>query len=279
MKNTDSAAINALRSHIDIIDDKLHDLLVERFAVVGQIGALKAEGGLALRPGREAQILRRLIARHVSTMPRATVARIWREILGSFTSAQSPLAVAVADGGGIAGLTELARDHFGKVPPLRLVASGGQVVKLVADNVASVGVVPLPGVGAKAGADPWWAALTSESAPRIVTRLPFFPYDSLEPVHGLVIAKLPHDDTGLDRTYLILETTAATSRDRVRDLAERAGFMVTDLPASVRIGEIQVHLVEVNGWVGPSDPRINEVRRDSVSHVTIAGGYPVPLTP
>ena len=277
MTQADSTAIDALRTHIDQIDDQLHDLLMGRFALVERIGALKGDGTLALRPGREAQILRRLMGRHRSALPKATVARIWREILGSFTSAQSPLLIAVAQGDHSAGLMELAREHFGAVPPVRPVPTAGQVVKLVAEGQAPVGVVPLPGVGGHAGTDSWWAAMTSETAPRVVTRLPFFAYDRAEPVDGLVIAMRPHDNTGDDRTFLILESTQSLSRDRVRELVLKAEFAATDLLASTRLGNTQLHLVEVEGWIDPADIRLRSIVRDAVSHATIAGGYPVPL--
>ena len=74
--------LDDLRREIDEIDDEMHDLLMRRTTVVDAIGALKKSDGVpAIRPGREATILRRLITRHEGKFPRALVVRIWREIL------------------------------------------------------------------------------------------------------------------------------------------------------------------------------------------------------
>src|SRR5262245_23985308 len=55
----------ALRQQIDAIDQQMHDLLMRRTEAVLGIAAAKRESGEAvLRPAREAQVLRRLLARH-----------------------------------------------------------------------------------------------------------------------------------------------------------------------------------------------------------------------
>ncbi|MGH6962604.1 MAG: chorismate mutase, partial [Dongiaceae bacterium] len=82
------SAIDDLRRQIDEIDTHLHDLLIRRSAVVAEIGALKGDGGEGnrngfFRPGREALIIRRLVERHRGSLPRATIVRMWREMLSA----------------------------------------------------------------------------------------------------------------------------------------------------------------------------------------------------
>lgn len=273
-----AATIDALRSHIDQIDDQIQDLLVARFALVERIGMLKTDGGLALRPGREAEILRRLAARHQASFPKTTVLRIWREILGGTTNHQSPLTIAVTQSEQSRGFTELARNHFGSVTPIQTVAGAGQVVRMVAEDRTPVGIVPLPGDAAEGSPDTWWISLVADNAPRIVTRLPFFPIDMQDPVEGFVIAKRPHDRTGADRTLMVLETTAAISRDMMRALLAKADFEPTETAASARMGDTLFHLVEVESWVATGDTRLNALVRDQIKHAAIVGGYPIPLS-
>lgn len=50
--------IQDLRAQIDVVDDQMHDLLMQRAGLVEQIGRLKAQqqetvSGFALRPQRE----------------------------------------------------------------------------------------------------------------------------------------------------------------------------------------------------------------------------------
>src|SRR6185437_12724944 len=71
-----------LRRRIDEIDDQIHDLLMRRAELVEAIGnSKKSENAPVLRPGREARILRRLVARHRGRLPRSVLVRLWRELL------------------------------------------------------------------------------------------------------------------------------------------------------------------------------------------------------
>ncbi|MBI5163780.1 MAG: chorismate mutase [Magnetospirillum sp.] len=282
---TDNTSLDALRRDIDRIDDQLHDLLMQRTAVVAHIGALKSVGEIALRPGREADILRRLAARHQGAFPRTALSRIWREILGALVGLQQPLTIAVAQPERGAGFIELARNHFGVVWPVVTNASAGQVLKMVSDGQAGVGVVPLPGRG-PGGTEPWWVALAADSSgiPKVITRLPFFPVESnaggrTEPLEALVLAQRGHDDTGSDRTLLVLESGPQVSRDRVRAVLAAGRFEPTEVLASHNVGGTLLHLAEVEGHLKPDDLRLEMLvaAKEPIRHARIIGGYPVPL--
>jgi chorismate mutase len=281
----DSASLDQLRREIDRIDESIHDLLIQRSALVERIAAAKGTTVTALRPGREAEILRRLLARHRGMFPRMALVRIWREMIGALLAIQAPFAVAVqAPGTGRgAGFVELARDHFGVVVPLQTCRTAGQVVRAVADGEASAGLVPLP-----AGADladepePWWASLAvgSGEAPRVVARLPFVapPSDkaAAESLQALVIACRDHDETGDDCTLAVLETGPDVSRDRLRAAMAAGGLESIGLLAICRRGDVWLNLVEIRGHVAIGDPRLAALR-EPVSHVSVIGGYATPL--
>ncbi len=285
MTSPDTSLQN-LRRQIDRIDDQLHDLIMARSALVERIAAAKSETGMALRPGREAEILRRLVARHSGPFPKAALVRIWRELIGAVAGLQAPLSIAVAG----ESLVDLARNHFGVVWPVTASASAGQVVKLVDEGKATVGVLPLPAGTARdavlsaelpaGGTEPWWAALTGEreDMPRVVTRLPVYPFES-EPLEALVIARRPHDETGHDRTLVVVEAGTQVSRDRVRALLTAAGFEPLAALGGQTVGGHSLHLVEVDGWFTSADPRLVQLVRDPVLHASVIGGYPVPLSP
>jgi chorismate mutase-like protein len=77
----DKPSLADLRREIDRIDDALHDLIMRRAELTAGVAASKPGGSGTVRPAREAAILRRLVARHKGSFPRAIVARIWREII------------------------------------------------------------------------------------------------------------------------------------------------------------------------------------------------------
>ena len=54
-------ALAALRAELDTIDNAIHDLLQQRAVVVEQVATQGGKGSVAIRPGREADIIRRLL--------------------------------------------------------------------------------------------------------------------------------------------------------------------------------------------------------------------------
>ncbi|OAN55226.1 chorismate mutase [Paramagnetospirillum marisnigri] len=284
----DSDSLQQLRRDIDRIDESIHDLLMQRSALVGRIAAAKADSRVTLRPGREADILRRLLGRHSGEFPKLALVRIWREIMGALVGLQGPFSVAVHAAGRSTSAIELARNHFGMVAPLHAYRSAGQVVRAVADGHASVGVVPLtPGTELADEAEPWWASLTvgSGEPPRVVARLPFAgvapAQGAPEPPQALVIACRDHDETGDDRTVLVLETGPEVSRDRLRAVLSAAGLEPAQLLAIYRHGAVWLHMVEILGHVAGGDARLTALvaPRDPISHASVIGGYATPLSP
>ena len=144
MTHGEKKSLAGLRRQIDDIDDQIHDLLMQRTLVAGKIGAQKGRGNGIMRPGREATVLRRLIARHRGRLPRALIVHIWREIFSANIALQGTLSVAVCAPEGTFGYRNLARDHFGWRTPMIAFRSAAQVLEAVSDGKASVGVLPVP---------------------------------------------------------------------------------------------------------------------------------------
>lgn len=274
-----SPSLDDLRRRIDEIDDRLHDLLMERAEMVDAIGAAKrVDGAPVLRPGREAAILRRLMARHRGRFPKAAVLRIWREVVAAHTALQGPFAVAVHIAPGELGFWDLARDHWGSQCSMTPFGSVAQVIRAVTEGQATVGVLPMPQDGES---DPWWPQIASEDAatPRIVARLPFGPRGNAraEPGDALAIAKLPIEETGADRSFLIIETRGDVSRTRLISALGQAG-----LPCTLFAGHAprSQALAEVEGLVTKNDPRVSrllELLGDAIAWVVPIGGYAAPL--
>ena len=273
-------SLDDLRREIDEIDAALHELLVRRGDAARALAAM--EGGVSIRPGREAQILRRLVARNRGAFPASAMVRIWREIMGAFAAAQGPFAVTASAPQSGPDLRELARDHYGSRALVLASESAIGVLRAVAEGDATVGVLPLPHSEEQ---DPWWRNLiqVGERVPRIVARLPFAALGggAAADLGGLVVALTPHEDSGDDRSYLVLDTRDQLSRGTVKSLLTEAGFAVLDVQTWNDGPDRRLHLIEVEGCVSDSDPRLAPLAASDESEggtLRVIGGYAVPLT-
>jgi chorismate mutase-like protein len=278
--------LEALRAEIDAIDEDLHRLIMRRAEVALRIRAAKSANGtepVFMRPGREAQILRRLVERHQGGFPRAVMVRLWREIMSAILRMQGPFSLAVYAPEGAAGYWDLARDHFGSLTPASAHDSAQQVLSALATGGASVGVLPLPDSN---DSQPWWPMLLGHDAkrPRIVARLPFGSGETVRgaPLEALAVAPIPVEETGQDRTVLVIEATAQMSRSALAAKIKSAGFETAVIQSwhSPSDPAIWLHLVDVEGYVTDEDPKLARLATrigKTLRHIWHVGGYAAPF--
>ena len=275
--------LDSLRRQIDGIDDALHDLLMERAAVSDQVRATKQGARAVLfRPGREAAILKRLLARHDGPLPPDAVVQVWREIIAASTRLQGPFRVAIYAPSGAGHALDLARAHFGVLTPLLPMSSVGPVLAALADGHAQVGLLPLP---EETPGEPWWRGFGAAAgdALSIIARLPFAA-TSLQPA-ALVVGPQAFEATGEDRGYLVVETDKEISRARLSAALEAAGLKPLGFPAEVRVADGRGRaratlLVETDSYAGPDDQRLAaalEKAGEGILGLRSIGGYAVPL--
>lgn len=267
----------ALRAELDRIDDGIHDLLMRRAEVVGLVGASadKAASGVALRPGREAAIIRRLLGRHSGRLPPHAVVRLWRELLAATTAMQRPFMIAV----GGADLTAVAREHFGVLTPLRVHASPAQAIAAVSSGAASVAVLALP-TQDEAPGSAWWTTLPRQDQPRlhVIGRLPFWtPRGEGAPAaQALVVGAIAPDASGQDRALIALELDRAVSHARLTAALAAADLAPNALILRRDPDRPALALAEVDGLLTEADPRL--ARLDTLRPPFVLGGYAIPLT-
>lgn len=274
--------LDSLRSRIDEIDEALHDLIMQRAGVVHDIAAAKNGDPLAMRPGREAAILRRLAERHSGGFPLPELTRIWRELIAGCTRMQAPFAVAVHAPDGRTELWDLARDHYGSHTPTTAVTGPIQAIRAVHDGSAAVAVLPWP---VESDSDPWWQVLLSDDprTPRIVGSLPFVVTERHrdEPL-ALAVAQLDPEQTGDDHALVAVEVAGDISRSRLKQIFEAAGLPpVAFWTRPARSAEDSaVHLVDVADFVAAGDSRLDTLagRLEELSpRIRLIGGFATPI--
>lgn len=266
----------SLRAEIDRIDDRLVDLLIERVAVVARIAAAKGDrqrGGLALRPAREAVILRRLVARAGSRLPATTLVRMWRELLATTTHLQTPLSIAVWAPPEVAGVWDVARDQYGSTTPAERASSAVAALDRVSEGAARIAVLPMP----EEGRD-WWPALLEPSRRRLaaIARLPFV--EGSGPA-ALALAPLEPEPSQDDLSLLVLEVEAGIDRALLAEPLARAGLEPSWRGLARAEGRL-LHLVELRGFHGRHEPfpvALFGALGGKVHRTTVLGAYPRPI--
>ena len=176
----DDSELAALRAEIDKLDEVLLEALSRRMEVVADIARAKAKAQPAgrnaagpLRPGREAQLLRRLLDRRQGPAAPALILAVWREILASAVAMQGPLEAVVLEGTGDQNLARTAQLHFGASTPIGRAAAVDQALEQAAARPGCVAVLP----AAQAELRSWWPALAAPSARnaglRVFAKTPF----------------------------------------------------------------------------------------------------------
>jgi chorismate mutase len=209
-----------LRREIDTIDEEIHRLLVARSAIIDELIKVKgtAVSGAAFRPAREADMMRRLVARHRGILPIATVEHFWREIVSTFTFLQAHYEVYMDGGRDPVAMRDLARFYFGFTVPAHLVAGPDEVIDAVARSISDLGIVrqSQPSwVGA------WWNRLGGDG-PRIIARLPYILFEGrVADLPALVLSNPISEAVGPE--VLVHAFTGVGDRDPSEAL-EAAGF-------------------------------------------------------
>jgi chorismate mutase/prephenate dehydratase len=279
--------LDALRRQIDEIDTALHDLVQQRTAIVERIGKAKGAGkALALRPGREAMVLRRLLGRHTGSFPRGALVRLWREMISAVTTLQGPFTITVCVPEEKRGFWDMARDHFGVQVPMRRHTTAVRVLADIAEDPNAVGMLPLPFEG---DAQPWWPALASneKTTPQIVARAPFFRTDNprTEGLSALVVARLTPEpsgeaNSGLDRSLLVLESSTDVSRSRIASALKAVKLPAFTSAIRREISGGALYLIELPVFIIAGDPRLVALEQALATpdaRLTPVGAYAVPV--
>jgi chorismate mutase/prephenate dehydratase len=134
-----------IRTRIDALDERIETLINERAACAQDVARIKREAGEAdnfHRPEREAEVLRRALARNNGPLSDETVAYLFREIMSACLALQEPLKVAFLGPEGT--FTQAAAlKHFGHTVQTVSFSAIDEIFREVESGAAHFGVVPV----------------------------------------------------------------------------------------------------------------------------------------
>ena len=264
-----------MREALDRIDDALHDLLMQRAQVVERVA--KSGKRSAYRPGREASIIRRLLARHTGQLPPQVLVRVWRELLAGTTAMQGGFRVAVGQAG--SEFVQTAREHFGALTPLLARSSPGQAITDVTLGAASVAVLPMPSE-TDTPQEAWWTGLLHQDARclHVVARLPFWTRrpEGAPAVQALAVAAEAPDPSDRDRSLIGFELDLDVSRDRLNAALAASGLAPVHTILRRDPGATVAHaLLEIDGFVPADDSRLAGLDA-TLRRPVVLGAYAIP---
>jgi len=135
--------LKEIRVAIDAIDRQIVERLNERARLVAEVGRIKRDAGAPIfQPGREAEVIRRVVAASSGPLPDASLEAIYREIMSAARSMQRPLAAAYLGPQGT--FSELAMlKKFGNSTAALPCASIDEVFRAAESERADFAVVPV----------------------------------------------------------------------------------------------------------------------------------------
>ncbi len=280
------AKLLEFRGQIDALDDKIIDLLVERIGIVSQVGAMKRsvdETQCPLRPGREAEMIRRVSKKFEGTaFSPAAAAAMWRTLIGASTAVENTLKISVFATDKDESLYWLAREYFGGFLSITKQPQIKRVIGDVMDGTASVGIVPNFNHTVE---DQWWTTLLQrgQNMPVVFAHIPFVYYEQpgrLSPA-GLAIGNITPEATEEDVTIIVLDMDYNVSQHRMQTAFAQAKLQAQWLSIANLSTQSRHHLIEIKGFVDEKHESIKAFLANlgsTVMNTHFLGSYAVPFT-
>jgi len=147
LSEQEQAELAELRSRIDAIDTQIGDLISERARCAQEVATVKRRYAddsepKFYRPEREAQVLRRVMARNKGPLDNEEYARLFREIMSACLALESPVKVAYLGPEGTFTQQAVIK-HFGHSAQPVSFPAVDEVFREVASGAVQYGVVPV----------------------------------------------------------------------------------------------------------------------------------------
>jgi chorismate mutase / prephenate dehydratase len=277
-----SKKLEDIRKKIDTLDDRIHDTLMERAALIMDIAEEKRKSNLHfVHPAREAQMIRRLLARHEGALPGAAIVRIWRELVGAVSLMQTGLKISVTETN--PAFWDMARNYFGSVVSMQKSTNPLHALGSVREDESYFAVLPWPQDG---DSNPWWMYLFTQAKSehmKIVCALPYGTTEAetvMPESRALVVSKTDFASSGKDCSFIAFELDKGVSRTRIVDVLKGVKLNTLTLYSkSDAQGTSSFHLAEVDDYIGEGDARLGEISAkfdNTLMRIAVVGGYPVP---
>lgn len=220
--------LEAIRAEIDKIDDRIFELVTRRAALADGVRRAKTDSGAAaLRPSREAQMLRRLAEQERGGMALEQVWRLWRELIMANARLQFPFIVDTVAGTRDLGLWDLGRAHFCFETDMEAHETTSAALERATLGPARIALLPVCD-------EAWWRRLAqSGSGVRVFGALPMIAGQNQPAPRAMLVSDIALQPCGSDITVIHLDGldgpgSVDNAEQALRDAAFAPIYRVTD---------------------------------------------------
>ncbi|NND50117.1 MAG: hypothetical protein HKN60_07680 [Rhizobiales bacterium] len=228
-------SLETIRAELDEIDERIHALVVRRAGLADEVRHAKTDtGAAALRPAREAQMLRRIAGFDSGRMGLAQIWRLWRELIMANARLQFPFTVDTVAARHDLELWDMGRAHFCFETEMQ--AHDDSLAAL-----ANAAAAPARLALLRCDDDRWWRELARpDMEMRIITALPMIAQAKPSPPRAVVIGNVTPAPSGKDISVILLQAPSPGAGgqmlERLRaDNAEKLAYAIP-AKAGVLIG-------------------------------------------
>lgn len=282
-------ALSQYRSEIDEIDAQLLSLLEQRMKIVAKVRIIKQEHGeqFFVKSGREADMIKDLVAKADPILPRSMLVNIWRKIITSSNMLEQSLRIAIHNPNKLADYTYLLREYYSDFVPMITHDSVNNVVLEIEKNSSQIAIFALPYAGSENNTDDfgedWWINLANNKAGlKVFAKIPLIDYDDQDRQSGkalelVAMAIKKSEKSQQDRSLFCIELSNTISKSQLLAAMHENKIEGKILKSTKlkQVDDIIFYLVEAQGFFDENSEEIKKLTKAKIRpFVKILGVYP-----
>ena len=291
---TSESALLALRDEIDVVDNKIIELLGNRMQIINRVGELKKNSNekFFIRSSREADMIKDLIKKSNSAFPKTAIVSIWRKIIAAANMCEQKLKIVIHNPKNISDYFYLVREYYCDSAPIISHDSTTNIVAEIEKGEAQIGIFALPQLSRdesdkKENANEnWWISLANnKSGIKVFAKIPFVESeneqdDINDEISLVAVAIKPAEKSSEDNSLLYVEVKKEISRSQILSALVEQGLIAKILKTVKlpQIDDVVFYLVELGGFHADEDVAIKNFSKSKIKpYAKLLGSYAVPV--
>jgi chorismate mutase len=267
--------LDDFRSEIDIIDNKIINLLKSRMAVVAKVAEFKRKNNYKffIRSAREADMIKDLQKKCDFSFPKSAIFDIWRKIISSSNFFEQKLKITIHNPKNIPDYFYLVRQYYGDFFPINSKKSAKNIISEINKNQIQIGVFALK---QETNNQSWWEIISNSKSEVKIFALIAKANSKEKTTHAqndlFLVASKEAEKSKQDNSLLTLKISKDISQNKILSILKKAR-----LSAKILDSKDLIYLIEIKGFYTNSSQEILALKGnfDPKAKIKIIGNYPV----